>query len=185
MNFKEPETYEERRLRLGLVPKETKHSIWIALILFVLMVLILLGSKHTSLGYLLSTNGVGNPYECKTCKDLGFACKEHKDVTDESLLHDKVEQYIVAYSGNTDIEGSKQYMYGGNEYNTSCDFCNEQKEECYSCKYTREAIYNVVTDLEQEAGIYSLFCDECSKAGYPKCYHDKMQMISLVLDRLK
>lgn len=185
MNFYEPETYEEKRLRLGLIPKETKSSIWIAVLIFVFLVILLIGSRYTSLEYLLSSNGAGNPYECFECKQLGFACKEHREVTQESLMREKVERYVTAYSGSCTMEESKGYMYSNSQYNESCDFCNAEKSECYSCQYTRETIYNSINTLEQEGSIYSLFCEDCSLAGFPKCYHDKMQTVSLVLDRLK
>ena len=108
----------------------------------------------------------GNPYNCRNCYELGRACRRHLDFDQSKELDNKISRICEVYIPSDDEMHELYDTYGyGSTYNNECDFCNENKEECYSCKADRIAIFKSILNTD----VTSELCGECSKIGYADC----------------
>lgn len=183
MSLKEAETIEEKYFRQNAI---TKSSNKVTIILFIALIIVVsfYGINSYTSNRLNEIVVVGNPYECEQCKKLRSACNKHKGFNVEDALKEKVTTYTFNYTGNSSKEKSIHWAYGDKEYNENCDFCLQSKSECYGCRYNRLVIYETIKELENAPSTYSLYCDDCQKAGYPKCFHCKNQLVTLALNSL-
>lgn len=134
--------------RNNLLIGESKRLIPLLILITILFtgyMVIYKGSSNVG----LSKYGIGNPYNCRECKELGFACKEHREFDLKESIDNKLEIYAYRYVPNGTEDDSKEWMYGYG-FNKDCDFCNELGDECYSCKYDRQTIDSKLKEIEKD-----------------------------------
>ena len=167
-------TQEEELAAMNSFSQEQRDSTsFIVIILMVLVVGLCMWYLNNRTAQ-IKMYGEGNPYNCQSCKNLGRACKDHRNFDKSAALSDKVYKVVSRYTIDEDELQQKYDMYGyGNEYNTDCDFCTAEKSECYSCKYDRLYIYDSISRLWESDYIKSKLCDDCWEEGHPqdeKCF---------------
>ena len=186
MKIKDEETKEQRAYRTGIALEEGRNRLPL-LILFAVITLI----TALLIGYTEQLNtskyGVGNPYNCEGCRNLGKACSKHHNYDREQNLYNKVYKFVDRV-GTDEIteQHSKYVMYDwGNEYNTECDFCNKEKSECYSCKYDRLYIQDAYERITNTEEFKSLLCNDCKQSGHANNEICKEMLTKLILSDIK
>lgn len=170
MRIKDKETLEEKYLRQKVLYDNHRECAPLIIIIFIVAIVFMMLYFSMNSTSELNTVGSGNPYNCINCRDNKVACKEHRNFDTDAALKNKIYGFCSKYSLDDDEETSKFDMYGyGNEYNTACDFCNSEKEECYSCRYDRITIISEVKQLEESDAFINRLCDDCWKAKQAKC----------------
>lgn len=184
MKIKEEETPQEKQERLSTIDNYQNELIKKALpiltvILLVMIVTLIVINKKAE------DKPIGNPYECSDCKELGRACKDHKEYNPNEDLKKKIQNCI--YNLKYLDEGEEiytYYLYGESYYNLDCDFCNSNKAECPGCEYTRKSIIEY-TNRELTEDTIDRMCTECKKLGYPYCSSDITFVTERVYDSIK
>lgn len=177
---------EENAYRMSVISEDSNKIISKMVVLIIAALLISLFIGYNGQLALIKSYGPGNPYNCESCKNLGRACKEHRNFDRSKSLNDKIYFFVDRY----DIESNNEYvskyaMYGyGNEYNTNCDFCNNNKTECYSCKFDREYIERVYREKLNNNEISARLCNNCWEVGKPECDMCKEMVTKLILDEI-
>lgn len=171
LKLRDPETKEETLYRNSLIYNEQKNSLGTIILIAVIAVLAIAVYTITSRTSEIQQFGPGNPYNCQACKNLGRACKRHHNYDKNEALKSKITSYVNKYDLDDLSEEQSQFsMYGyGNRYNTDCDFCKANGEECYADKYDRLYITEVYRRLLDDEIYKSLLCDDCYNIGKPKC----------------
>lgn len=183
MKMKDTETKAEKAMRLAAVDQEQYKTVLKALPKLLLLLLICICM------YLYTNNkekdiSVGNPYECMDCKEFNRACKEHKEFDSEKGIKDKIRRNIENYTNYLESSGDIYiyYLYNENWYNTDCDFCSKQKEECSGCSYNRVAILKYINNTLPDT--VNSFCNECKELGYAKCNTDINSLVDKVYAKI-
>ena len=184
MKINDTESIEERAYRNSVVLKEGRNRLPLVIVLAIAALIIAVFIGYTKQNRLSNIYGVGNPYNCESCKNLGRACSKHRDYDREKDLYNKVYKFVDRVDpDNLDDTQSKYIMYGyGNEYNTECDFCKKNKEECYSCKYDRLYIEDAYSRITNTSYFYSLLCDDCYIYKQAKDTMCKEMLTRLIID---
>ena len=170
MKLKETESIEDRYLRENAIYSQTRKSAPFAIgIIMLACIALMLYALNVDL-FGISSSNHGNPYMCESCKALGHACKEHKDFDSTSYLEDLTTRLVYNYT-NGDSEETIQYiLYGyGNTYNTECDFCVEDKTECYGCISNRRNLVSTLEQVEDDPVFLTFLCDDCYPSGSANC----------------
>lgn len=183
MKMKDTETKEERAMRLSAVDQEQYKTVLKALPKLILLLLI-------CICMFLYTNNkekettIGNPYECMDCKQYNRACKKHKDFSAEENIKLKIKDNLENYENylKYDSENYVYYLYDENWFNTDCDFCKRQKEECDGCSYNRKAIIKYINSTIPE--YKNNFCNDCKDLGYAKCNTDIQSLVDKVYEKI-
>lgn len=184
MRLKDEETKQERIDRLTAIDKERNKFIARALPILVI-ILIIMVAMLIVINKKEAEKNLGNPYECADCKELARACKNHKDFNHDNELKETINNSLYYYKYSEGPEDNyKYYLYGESYYNLDCDFCNEIKEECEGCKYTRQAVLNYTNKVLTD-DIKDRFCDNCKELGYAYCSSDMTFIAEKVFNEIK
>lgn len=169
MRIKDDETTAERIYRQNIVMNHTKKSTpIIASILITCIILVFFIYTYT-LHIRTEEYGLGDPYHCSECKELGMACKEHRGYDAKQSLQDKISLVCMNFIPDKGIEYMQKSLYNGSLYNTECDFCTSEQKECYGCSYDREYLTQVATEISKDEVFKSKLCDKCWDLGYANC----------------
>lgn len=177
------ESKAEQSYRMNIINRNMKKTVPLVSILLILMIGLLVIMGVT--GDKVNEYGLGNPYECRECSKLGFACGEHRGISVQDVLKKKIDDFSMGYTPG--MENVEYLIYGeGNTYNKKCDFCNEGKSgnECYACKYDRIAIQTIAEQLYDEGILLSRICSEDWKLGYANCYTDRVILSNMIYDKI-
>lgn len=170
MKIKDAESVEDRYLRENYLYSHRKGEIPLLLAIFLVLIVCVTINHMISPSYRLEARGNGNPYMCSSCKNLGYACKEHVDFDKTDYLDAKVLYYTTRYNIGDSDENSLYAMYGyGKTFNSECDFCKENESECYSCKHDRMYITSLIEDISTTDVFKTKLCDNCWALGYADC----------------
>lgn len=114
----------------------------------------------------LVSRGEGNRYNCKVCKNSGFACDQHIGFNSIDYIDLKVDTYGNYYvpTEHTEEE-SRKWMYNG-DYNPYCDYCLDEEKECYTCEYDRKSIDSIMYNISTDAEFISKLNNEDWSIGY-------------------
>ena len=163
------------------VATDSKRYIPMGLIVAVMIVAVL-GVLYSTMG--IAGRGLGNPYNCMKCSNLGYACKEHINFDIKKVVELKVETYTNSYDPNLGDSESVKWIYKGHKYNLECDFCLEGSTECYSCKQDRLVIGQKADEVTADEVFIGKLCNECWAIGYAECLECREQLLNGVMDRL-
>lgn len=185
MTIKYEETKKEREERIRSIDKEIFKTgsmlLFVAVIVLLIFIVIIVVTKANN-----DNKPIGNPWECADCKDIGSACKKHKDYDKNKAIAEKTEKCLMNY-GYIKDKDEMQFIYAyykNNLYNTECDFCKEQGKECEGCKYTRQSICNYIAQVLSDESIYNRMTFDCQEKGYPYCESDIQLVEKEVLKRI-
>lgn len=186
MKIKDEETLEERLYRQNLIFSEQRNQLPKIVALLVIGLLAALFVGYSRQAAQIEAYGPGAPYICETCKNLGRACKDHRNFDSQKALHDKVVMFVDRYKADGSESNSKYAIYGyGNEYNTECDFCNKDKTECYSCKFDREYLVETYNNIVKTDVFISKLCDDCWKSKKAECSLCKEMLIESIFNEIR
>ena len=189
MKLRDEETSEERAYRQNILPNESKKTIPIIVVILIVLGVIFLLIAVTTKEFELGQYGLGDPYHCAECKDIGFSCKEHRGYSVDEAIKEEVERFCwdwIPKSKREDLSIlDSEFTYGkGITFNPDCDFCNEAKEECYGCSYTRQRFEIIAEDILTESEFTNKLCAECWKLGFPNCSSCRIMLSREIVDRL-
>ena len=186
MKLRDEETKQERIDRMTLVDKNRTEFLYkfipvLGIILvFMIASLIVLNKKEAD-------KNIGNPYECSDCKEIGRACRKHKDFDHDAELLNTIKIHLYQYKHyfETGVEENYTfYVYGESYSNLDCDFCKSEHVECEGCRYTRQAILNY-TEQVLASEDKDRLCEECKNKGYPYCSSDVTFVAEKIFDLIK
>ena len=170
MKLREKETTEERIYRENVVLNETKKQTPIMIFILLGMVVVLTLMWLTSNSLEVKQYGVGDPYHCVECKKLQFACKEHRGYDVKAEIAKEVDTFCNNYSYESIDTSGTYFLYGeGHNFNTNCDFCLSEKQECYGCNYERMTIETVAKEVIKDEVFQTKLCDSCWELKYAQC----------------
>lgn len=170
MRIRDSETEKERAYRQNILQNHTKKSFPIMGIVLIFMVLAFVFMWLSSSSIEKNQYGLGDPYHCSECKELGFACKEHRGYDVSIELGKEIDNYCIYYNPNTVSSEGKYFLYGNShEYNINCDFCIIENTECYGCSYERQRLEVLAQEITTDEVFITKLCDSCWKLKYANC----------------
>lgn len=170
MRIRDNETEKEKIYRQHILMEHTKKSFPVMGIIVILMIVAFVFMWISSSSIELKQYGNGDPYHCAECKEIGFACKEHREYNVKEELSKEIDTYALYYNPNTVSTEGIHFLYGvDNIYNKKCDFCTENKTECYGCSYERQRLETIAYDITHDEIFISKLCDSCWKLKYANC----------------
>lgn len=187
MKIKNGASIEENLYRQNIVINEEKKAIpGIVFCIISAMIIALFIGYNRQIDQIKSY-GIGNPYNCESCKELGRACSKHKGYDSDKALYNKIYMFIDRYNRDEiDDNYSKYALYGyGNQYNTDCDFCKKENKECHSCEFDRIYITESYERISNSNYFYSLLCDECWIKKKADCDMCKEMLTNLIIEDIR
>ena len=169
MKLREMDDIKNQKYRLNETVKHLLHSSPIIATIIIVCIITVSFIYTYTLGMNVDAYGIGDPYHCEECKRLGIACSEHKNFDAKEGLREKIHLLSSFYILDSNEDYVKRIMYNGNVYDTDCDFCCENKSECYGCRYDREALTAAIVEIENTYEFKSKLCDKCSDLRYANC----------------
>lgn len=164
--------------------RESKRSVPLVIVLAILFIGSLVVGKVGNVMYTVKSYGVGNPYECAYCLDLGIACNKHRGFDSKQALEEKIEKYTYKFIPGKSEEEQRQLMYGA-DYNTNCDFCKENEEECYNCSTDRRIINDKLETISSDEVFKTKLNDKDWALGYANSSDGRAMLLREIKDSFK
>lgn len=156
---------ESEYYRQTVVTGSSKKALPLVLIVTILFIGGIMLTRSLDSFKMVNEYGIGDPYHCRECKELKFACKEHRGYNSGEALKDMLERYSYGFIPGMSENEQRKLMYGA-EYNLECDFCTEKSTECYGCSSDRELINDKLEAIEKDEVFKSKLNNEDWKLGY-------------------
>ena len=176
------ESLEDSLYKQNMLISNTKKAGPIIIIILIIALLMALFVGRYKQQILIESYGVGNPYNCITCLNLGRACDEHRGFDTSKALTDKVTRIVDRYDLSGEETSSLYAMYGyGNLYELECDFCVAEDKECYACNYDRKLILSKMEEVMSLPVFSTKLCDDCWVDKVAKCAMCKEMLVKDII----